>query len=283
MTSIFDTPEFNDRIFFPDREWSVPADGASDRFVEVESGVRLHVRFYTASEPVAALLLFHGNGELIAQYDRAASPFAKVGARLIVMDYRGYGRSDGAPTFRNCLHDAVVVATHVRRSLDEEGSSLPLVVMGRSLGAASAAEIAGRNLDAVWGIVLESGAGDIEATVRRRNLPPTEPLSKLDYDDFDPRAKLARSGAPLLVLHAERDASIPVAEAIAAYEASGAVDKRLAIISDLGHNTLSLDPRYWQELRAFLARVAERALGSSCRAVGGTSCPSTGVDPPRDR
>lgn len=175
------------------------------------------------------------------------------------MDYRGYGRSGGTPTFRSCLADAVIVATQVRAELDREGSVLPLVVMGRSLGAACVAEIAGRGLACVVGFVIDSGASNIEATVRRRRLDPAGRLTPTDYADFCPRAKLARSQAPLLLLHGELDASIPVAEAVAAYDASGSTSKRLVIIRGLGHNTLSLDPTYWHELRAFLGQVAQGA------------------------
>jgi fermentation-respiration switch protein FrsA (DUF1100 family) len=147
------------------------------------------------------------------------------------------------------------VVAHLHRTLEEPGDGLPLIVMGRSLGAFAAAEIAGRNVAEVAGIVIESGSTDLAATVRRRGLEAAGPPTEADVRDFAALPKLARSRLPLLVLHGEEDRSIPVAEARAAFEASGSASRRLVTIPRLGHNDLALDPAYWDALRRFVAET----------------------------
>ena len=69
--SIFDRDEFNDRLFFPRPDATPPPAGAIDRMIGVD-GARLHVRSYAAPAAAATLLLFHGNGEVVSDYDCAA-------------------------------------------------------------------------------------------------------------------------------------------------------------------------------------------------------------------
>ena len=79
--SIFDRDEFNERLFFPRTDASPAPAGAVDHMV-AGAGARLHVRIYAAPAAAPTLLLFHGNGEVVADYDDAAAQFARRGAAL---------------------------------------------------------------------------------------------------------------------------------------------------------------------------------------------------------
>jgi|HubBroStandDraft_4_1064222.scaffolds.fasta_scaffold233001_1 pimeloyl-ACP methyl ester carboxylesterase len=125
------------------------------------------------------------------------------------------------------------------------------------LGSACAAELARALPGALAGIVFESGFSDIDGFARRRGVPANVVPGE-DRAVLSPLAKLAGSKAPLLVLHGEVDTLLPAGEGRAAYEASGAVEKRLVIVPGRGHNNVSAHPLYWQELAAFLGRVAGR-------------------------
>lgn len=248
MRSIFDTPDFNARLFFPRPGASPPAPGAVDMRVAVAPGMSLHLRVHAAPSARALVLLFHGNGEIVADYDDAAADYAAVGARLAVVDYRGYGASDGVPTLRSCLADAHLVLAAARAA-----STLPLIIMGRSLGSACAAELA-RTLPAPAGMILESGFTDLHRLVRRRGLE-LGALTAEDRAAFEPLLKLGASTAPLLVLHGELDTLIVPAEARAAHDAAGTPDKRLIFIPGRGHNDVSAHPLYWSSLRSFIDHV----------------------------
>src|SRR5688500_12337103 len=101
----FDGDAFHRTLFFPRAIASEAPAGAHDHFVDVD-GAALHLRIHAHASAVATVLFFHGNGEVIADYDHAARSFADAGASLAVVDYRGYGQSTGTPTLRSIILDA---------------------------------------------------------------------------------------------------------------------------------------------------------------------------------
>ena len=250
MTSLLDDPSLSRTLFFPRPTFRPPPPGARDVLIEVEPGVRLHARIHAAPGAIAAVVFFHGNGEVVSDYDDQAARFAEAGAVLAVVDYRGYGRSEGAPSLRTLLGDARPAFEGLRVHLAE--TALPIVIMGRSLGSACAAELCRALPGAAAGIVLESGFSDLAAFALRRGLPAAV-LTDDDRAFLDPLPKLATGRARLLVLHGEEDSLIRPAEGRAAHEASGAADKRFVLLPGRGHNDVSIHPRYWQALAAFIA------------------------------
>lgn len=253
MSSIFDHDEFSSTMFFPRRDKSRAPAGATDVAVDVADGARLHLRVHPAPKAPAALLLFHGNGEVVADYDAAARHFAEAGAALMVVDYRGYGASSGSPTLRACLSDAPRV---LEAALSLRGDR-PLVVMGRSLGSLPAAELCQKARDEVKGYVFESGISDLNGVVRRRGISLEAPLPERDRDDFDPLRRHARCTTPSLVLHGACDTLIGPHEAKATFNALATADKSIVFVSERGHNDLSFDDTYWSALSDFIARVAK--------------------------
>lgn len=238
--SIFDRDAFTRALFFPRRDASPPPPGARDAMI---GGV--HVRAHAAPGARCTLLLFHGNGEVVADYDDAAPSFAAAGAALAVADYRGYGQSSGAPTLRGLIEDARPIAQHF------DG---PLIVMGRSLGGAAAHELYARPLPNMIGVVLESTFSDISGLVLRRGLAPP-PLSADERATFDPLAKLPLGRLPLLILHGGDDSLIVPDEARASLDAAGSADKTLVFVDGHGHNDLARAEPYWRALAAFVQRL----------------------------
>ncbi len=243
--SIFDTVEFNERLFFPGGRVTAPDAHTVDFAVSVPGG-RVHVRVHRSPEAKCRLLFFHGNGEVVADYDDVAPQFARVGAELWVCDYRGYGASEGLPTLRNLLSDAVAVTDEV---------DAPFVVMGRSLGSAAVAELVGRpeTQSLLSGAVIESGAADLRGLIRRRGLPVPEVIAPDVLAVFDPLPKLKRAQVPLLIIHGGNDTIIDPREAQLTYDTAGSAQKTLCLLEGHGHNDVMRAPRYWQALGEFIA------------------------------
>jgi alpha-beta hydrolase superfamily lysophospholipase len=242
--SIFDSDEFTDRLFFPRSDASPPPPGAIDRTVPVE-GAQLHVRVHRAPPGAPTLLLFHGNGEVVADYDTAAPRFARAGVSLAVVDYRGYGQSTGAASLRTLIGDARPVAEALQ----------PRFVMGRSLGGLAAHELYARPPTGLQAVILESALFDLRGLVRRRDLSPPRQFTDDERATFEPATKLALGRLPLLLLHGEHDDLIVADEARAALAAAGtaAAEKSLVIVPERGHNDISSGDRYWTALAAFVA------------------------------
>lgn len=244
-------------LFYPRRDVTPPPFGAQDLLLEVAPAVRLHARVHFAARASVNLVLFYGNGELAADYDDQAPSFARAGARLTVIDYRGYGRSDGVPSLAALRADVRPALERLLAHFAGEapsGPPLPVIVMGRSLGSLCAAELAGVSPALAQAIVIESGFGDLVALAARLGL--LQDLSAADREASSPLQKLASSPLPLLVLHGAEDDMITPDEGRALHAASGARYKRLAIVPGRGHDDLSLAPDYWRALSEFAAWVA---------------------------
>ena len=253
-SSVFDSPAFSRNLFFPfDDARTTPVD-ARDRMIPVAPDVRLHLRVHTLAGARGTVLLFHGNGELVADYDSFAHHYRGAGFELAVVDYRGYGRSEGWPTFRSMIEDVRVILEHVRD--DACGDGKPLVVLGRSLGSACAAETCRLADPCVRGVVIESGFGDLASFVARRGVKVTEPLPEADWRDFDPLRKLRGWSRPLLVMHGALDTLIAPNDGKLLYEAAPEGNKRWVAIEGHGHNDVLAADAYWEAVRAFLDECA---------------------------
>lgn len=251
MPSQFDDAVFNQRMFAPRPDTGRCPDGAVDLELPVARDVRLHARFYPKADPRATFLVFHGNGEIVADYDRLAARYHReVDAALVVVDFRGYGRSSGTASYRDCMLDAEPALRELRRLLAGKLVA-PLIALGRSVGALCAAELAAQQPALLDGLVMESAASDPLGIIRRRGLLAA-PLSEADTLDFDPRVKLGRCTLPALVLHGARDQTIPPREARENFAALASAHKRLALIHGRGHSDLLADDNYYRALHDFV-------------------------------
>lgn len=244
---LFDDDAFLRRLFFPRTDTAACA-GAVDAFVDVD-GARLHVRHHGSSSSTAArVLVFHGNGEVVCDYDALAPRFAAAGAALSVVDFRGYGASTGMPTLRDLVDDVAAVVVHARALARREG--VAFVVLGRSLGSLCASEAIGADLD-VDGVVVDSGIARVAGLVERRGLS-AQALAGVDVAFVDPLPKVRRNHRPLLVIHGADDDVIDVDEGHALAAAGGV---SCVVVDGHGHNDLFAAPAYWDALRRFCASL----------------------------
>lgn len=260
-SSFFDCPEFNQRLFCPHRDDSPGPAGTVDFLVSVK-GAKLHVRLYPSMEAPLTVLLFHGNGEVVSDYDDLALPMAQCGASLAVVDYRGYGRSTGSPTLRSLVEDARPVVEALRQHI-----STPVVVYGRSLGCVPVAELARNPPAGVCAMVWDSGILSLEGLVERRGLPVPTAFGQEDLAVFDALPKLATCQLPLLVLHGEEDSHISPLEAQQAFEAAGSPSKQIRLLPGCDHNDVFMSEDYWEALAAFMKSLkvqSERNYGKLC-------------------
>ena len=253
---MFDTVQFNERLFFPRPDLGQAPPAATDLMLPVADDVALHARWHhPLSQPTATFLIFHGNGEIVADYDRVALQYrSELACNVVIVDFRGYGRSEGTSTYRNCIADAPLAARAIAGHL--RGSSPGrLVALGRSLGGACVAEIARTAPPLVDAIVMESAGAEPLALIARRGLRVPPALSPEETAAFDARPKLAACQLPALVLHGAQDEVISPDEARANFAALTTPHRQLVFVPGRGHNDLFGDAAYWEALRAFVATL----------------------------
>lgn len=234
--------------------------GAVNIDVPVAADIRLGCRLFTHANTAATIIFFHGNGEIVSDYDDIAPYYLQEGLNFLPCDYRGYGWSDGTPRLDSFLSDADAAFVFLRAWLGERNYSGPLFVMGRSLGSACAIDIAARHNEALDGLIIESGFA--------RTLPLAQVLG-LDLaamgireeDSFNNGEKITAVTKPTFILHGQYDQLIPLWQAETLQAASGAKQKELQIIPGADHNSLIVvaGTRYFAAIRAFI----EKATGTA--------------------
>jgi pimeloyl-ACP methyl ester carboxylesterase len=265
---VLDRPESLWVLFHPRRDYGVvPPAGVSLVSVEVEPGVAVGGRLHSAADNSPAILYFHGNGEIAADYDSIAPLYTRLGITLLVVDYRGYGRSGGAPTADALLADAVAVFDDVGRIFAENGlAPMQLYVMGRSLGSAAAIEVALHAGGQLAGLIVESGFADTFALLTRvgGRIQGLEHLDE-EQDGFGNPAKMSRITTRALVIHGQNDVLIPASDGHELYRCCAALDKRLVLIPGAGHNDLMMVgmAQYFEAMRAFVSGFHPRLNGGA--------------------
>lgn len=256
--SKLDRPEILMFLFHPRPEWGAFQSGGAyeDMLIEVDKDVVIGARFHTAGKDKLTMLFFHGNGEIVADYNDIGPLYTKMGINFLPADYRGYGRSSGKPTITTMMRDAHVIFDYVLNWLKEKGYTGPLIVMGRSLGSASALELAANYSDDIDGLIIESGFAFARPLLMLLGID-MKAMGIREEDGFRNRDKIAGFSKPTLIIHGEYDQLLPLSEGKALYEASSAENKRLLVIKGATHNDIFL--RGMEEYMAAVKELVEKA------------------------
>jgi alpha-beta hydrolase superfamily lysophospholipase len=234
-----DRPEIIQFIFYPRQDFlEKSAAGNIDAgLIPVDAAVSISYGFYVGRKNNPNIFFFHGNGEVASDYVPIGSIYNQIGINLFVADYRGYGSSGGKPTLSNMIKDAHYIFEGFKRILKDGGFSGNLFIMGRSLGSASAIELASHYQSQLKGLIIESGFANVFNLLKYLGFP----LKSLGITipDVPYSLELLRKiSLPTLVMHGEYDQIVPVEEGKALYETIAAKDKRLIIIPGVDHNTI---------------------------------------------
>ncbi len=237
--SDLDRPEILMFLFHPRPEWGEPGSGsnARDLLVPVEKDIVVGIRCHMTEKGVPTILFFHGNGEIVADYDELGPLYNRMGINFVAADYRGYGRSTGQPTITAMMRDSHVILDYLNKWLDENGYRGPFIVMGRSLGSASVLELVFHYKGSIDGLILESGfayAGPL-LQLLGINLNAMGFKEAAGFRNVD---KIRDFDRPTLVIHAELDHIIPFSDGKALYDACPAPDKTLLMIPGANHNDI---------------------------------------------
>ena len=223
---------------------------AEDVFLETQDAVRIHAYWLPAAGAERALLFLHGNGGNASHRLPNAALLQRLGVHVLLLDYRGYGISEGKATEAGVYADARAGLAHlieVRGIPDER-----IVVFGRSLGGAVAVDLAQDRVLA--GIILESTFTSIPDVV---DSIFGSAVASLAGRRFDSAAKIERVRAPLLFFHGDRDEVVAYPLGQRLFELAPE-PKQFETLRGAGHNdTVQIGGRiYLERIQRFLDEVA---------------------------
>ena len=129
--SILDRPEVTMFLFHQRSEVFNSDISGLNVLIPVAKDVRIGGRFHIIDKSAPNILYFHGNGEIVAEYDDLGSVYNKIGINFLPVDYRGYGRSTGQPTVTSMMQDCHVIFDFITKWLNKNNHTGPLLLMGR--------------------------------------------------------------------------------------------------------------------------------------------------------
>jgi len=224
--------------------------------------------------PRGTVVHFHGNAQNMTAHFSFVYWLPRAGFNLFVFDYRGYGKSAGAPDREGLFQDSQAALRYVagRNDVDRER----IVVLGQSLGGANAiAALGGGGAPRVKAVAIESAFASYRSIVREKMAPIPVlswlrwPLSYLligdSYSALDVVADLAP--VPLLLIYEVDDNIVPISEGLKLYQ-KAREPKEFWKVPGGEHAAAFAEPD--SPYRKALVEFYERAL------VGKTAPPASG-------
>ena len=241
-------------LFLPGRSDPGPAPRVAevqgeDLTLQAGDGVALHAWWFEAGPEAPAVLFLHGNAGTIGDRRFQAEGMLREGISVLLLSYRGYGRSQGRPSERGVALDA---EAGLRWVAERTGDSGRIVVHGRSLGGAVAGGLVAEHPE-VAGLILESTFTDLEAMAASVYPFLPRPLFRRLRGHFDTRSALDRIRSPILVIHGTRDEIVPFSMGTELRDAAPG-DPRFLEVPGARHNDLPwvAGAEYFREVASFV-------------------------------
>ena len=240
----------NDLI--PKRALTPPPKGAKDLTIELFGGT-LPARLFPASERAPLVFLFPAEGETIDHYHDLGRFFLDQDIGFAAIGYRGMNEGRGEASFETIFEDAKAAFFAVKEEFERLGCRGPISLLGRSLGAGVALNLAVQIPAELSALILDSPIVDGLSWLAKRGLPPTE-------DPFQVLEKIKKWRKPLLIFQAQLDeeVSLPEAEKLLIFCAGH--NKRLLIMPGFRREeTIEKGgPLYAETIAELLNRLASR-------------------------
>ncbi len=195
----------------------------------------------TRNDPAPAVIVAHGNAELIEDLAGPLRRFREMGFAVVLPEYPGYGRSEGSPTQESITE--VFTAAYDRAAERRDIDASRILAYGRSVGGGVACQLADDR--AVAGLILQSTFTRVPAFAEDYYVPGF--LVKDEFDNIDVLRSYAN---PVLLLHGRHDRLVPFAHARRLADTSDSAD---LVAYDCGHNDCPPEwEMFWDDVSRFL-------------------------------
>jgi len=237
-------------MFYPYKSLdSTPQDwGLEYENVEIitADNIQLHGWFLPVNNAEQVVLFFHGNGGNISHRGESLKIFHKLGLNILIIDYRGYGLSEGAVSEAGLYLDAMAAWQYL---INQRGyTEKDIIIFGRSMGGAVATQLASR---------VQPGALIIESTfssvkdMAGRILPLISKLVYIRYN-FNTESSIKQVRAPVLVMHSPDDDIIPFQFGEKVFAAANEPKEFYPLQGSHNNGFMQSMPGYQQAIKSFL-------------------------------
>lgn len=223
---------FQHKFFFqaeklpPDFKFAYEHLKAEEKFLEPEKGANISYLHFLVDNPKGVVIYLKGNTKSIKGWGKFAIDFTRLGYEVIMMDYRGFGKSTGKRTVEAMKRDSQLIYNIAKKEFTED----KIVVYGRSLGSGFAARLAAKNNPRL--LILTSPLYSLLRAIHRY-LPfmPAKPFLRYNIPTFQ---YLKNVRCPIKIIHGSEDNLVPIKTAIDLSEINPELT-RLYVILGAGH------------------------------------------------
>jgi fermentation-respiration switch protein FrsA (DUF1100 family) len=222
-----------------------PPPGVVERWITTDDGVRIHAWFADEGDSAPTLVWSHGNGGNIGGRGEILVALRARGLSVLAYDYRGYGKSDGAPNEAGVYRDALAAYDSVRAA---GTPAARIVCFGESLGGAVSLYLASQRPCA--GVAVVATFTNLRDVGRAH----FGPLATLAGSRFDSLERVRGLTIPLLIAHGDRDEIVPFALGERLH-AAAAEPKRFLRIAGAHHNDIFASRELLDAIAGFAREV----------------------------
>ena len=212
-------------------------------FFDIEQGVRINGLHFYVEKPLGLILYFHGNSRSIKGWAKYARDFYRYKYDVVLVDYRGFGKSTGKRNEKDMLSDMQFVYDTLAKTYPQSH----LIVYGRSFGSGFAAKLAADNTPRY--LILDAPYFSFKKTIER--FLPILPVKYILRFHLRTDKWIPKVNCHTYILHGTKDRLIPISNS----EKLRALNPRkITLIRIQGgvHNNLSSFPEYHNFIRDIL-------------------------------
>jgi len=234
-------------------------ENAREVYLTREKGLRLHALYFTAKNPKGIILYFHGNKGALDAWGPAAADLSALGYDVLMPDYRGYGKSEGAPR-KGILHKDAMAFYEL---LLKDHAAEDIVIYGRSLGTGIACRLATKVKAKL--LILETPYLSLLAMAKLTL--PFFPASWIMNYQMRSDITIKRVQCPVHIIHGTDDELIPYEQAVKLTKIYGDMSA-LTTIEGGRHSDLTEFDLFHETLRGLLGEDRRRKTESLPRNLG---------------
>lgn len=224
----------NSATFYPQPGTDIKLDNLPNhiehRFIETSDKIKISTFYFANNERKRTILYFHGNAGNASHRIPVANQLWSLGTNVLLVDYRGYGLSEGQPSEKGIYLDAESALNYIVNDL-----SVPMkdiIILGRSIGSAVAIDVA-QNKE-LAALILISPLSSGRDVANKSNIIFANVLIGNPFNSIE---KIKNVRSPILIIHGEKDEVLPI-EMGRTLQANAQAYCRFIEIKDAGHDDI---------------------------------------------
>ncbi|MGE0055608.1 MAG: alpha/beta hydrolase [Hyphomicrobium sp.] len=218
-------------IYLPETARTLPRDAGleqvEEKVIETGDGAQVIAWYAKARAGQPTLLYFHGNAGSLESRQERIRKYSRWGRGIFMMSYRGYSGSTGSPSEQANVADGMKAFDML---VAQGVPPAEIIIYGESLGSGVAVQVAAAK--APGGLILDAPYTSLSDVAAGQY--PWLPVRPMLLDRYDSQAFIKQVHCPLLIVHGEKDETIPVSMGRKMYALANE-PKQIATFKDAGH------------------------------------------------